>query len=161
MLTTLTSHALGLLGRAVPVLLALQDAPRPSGGAPASGGGGGAGGGAGGAFGGGSMNIILLVALPLFMYFAIIRPANKQRKEQETLQKGISKGDKVVTTSGILGTVTGLEDQFVTLEISERVRVKFLRDAIARKFDPQAASAAAKPEAKAGASTTTTADAKK
>jgi preprotein translocase subunit YajC len=160
MLTTLTSHALGLLGRAVPVLLALQDAPRPSGGAPASGGGGGAGGGAGGAFGGG-FNIILLVALPLFMYFAIIRPANKQRKEQETLQKGIAKGDKVVTTSGILGTVTGLEDQFITLEISERVRVKFLRDAIARKFDPLSASAAVKPEAKPGASTTTTADAKK
>lgn len=163
MLTTLVSQAYGLFGRLVPLLVALQDAPRApgGGGAPAPAGGGGGGGAAAGPAG-----LLQTFAIPLllfgFLYFVMIRPMNKQRKEQDSLQKSIKKGDKVVTTSGIIATVSAVEDQFITLEISERVRVKFLRESVARKFDPAAAAEAAKAAAdKAAGASTATAEAKK
>jgi preprotein translocase subunit YajC len=61
-------------------------------------------------------------------------------------------------TSGIIATVSAVEDLYVTLEISERVRVKFLRESISRKFDPAAEASKA---ASGGAATAATADAKK
>jgi preprotein translocase subunit YajC len=135
MSSSLISVAYDLVGRALPHLLALQDAVRTSGGGgggPApSGGGGGPAGAQGPA---GMANLLIPVAMIAFLYLFMIRPAQKQRKDQETLQKGLLKGDKVVTTSGIVGTVTGTDEQFITLEISEKVRVKFLRDAVTRKL---------------------------
>jgi preprotein translocase subunit YajC len=148
MLSTVISNAHGLVGRMVPVLIALQDAPRPSGGAAPSQGGGQQ------PPAGGYFQLLLPLLVVAFLYFVMIRPANKQRKEQEALQKGLQKGDRVVTSSGIIGTVAGVDEQFVTLEISEKVRVKFLRDAVARKFDATA-------PAKAGEKPTTAAEAKK
>jgi preprotein translocase subunit YajC len=144
MLSTLMSHADGLIGRALPVLMALQDAPHPSGGAAPAQGGGGA------PAGGQYFSMLFPLLVVAFLYFVMIRPANKQRKEQEALQKGLQKGDKVVTTSGIIGTISGVEDQFITLEISEKVRVKFLREAVTRKFEPKPAggTSPSSPEAK-------------
>lgn len=154
MLSTIIAQAYGLLGRSASVLLAFQVPAQPSGG-----GGGGAsaqaqgGGGGGGAAGGFSQLLIPLLMIG-FLYFFMIRPMSKQRKEQEALQKSLQKGDRVVTTSGILGTITGMDEQTITLEISEKVRVKFLRESVTRKFDPNAAQAGAKA-ATTGAKTTT------
>ncbi|MBL8604352.1 MAG: preprotein translocase subunit YajC [Myxococcales bacterium] len=123
------------------IVLALQPAASPGGG-----GGGGHGGG-----GGGQGNMLQMLVLPLmfvFVYFVMLRPMKKQQQEQEQMQKGLRPGDKVVTTSGIIGTVIGLADREVTLEISEKVKVKFLKDSISRKYDPNAKSADARSDAK-------------
>jgi preprotein translocase subunit YajC len=148
--TQLLAFAHGLVGRVAPLLLA-QDAPHATGGGgaahPASGGGQAAGGG-GGLFASPLLMILMFGMLFLFMTMS----SRRQKKETETLQKSLQKGDKVITTSQMLGTVVGIDDQFVTLEISEKVRVKFLREAIARKLDAGAVTATTKPA---------TADAKK
>ncbi len=83
---------------------------------------------------------LLMVAV---IYFVAIRPMNKQRKEQEELNKALRTGDQVVTSSGIIGKITGMTDAEVTLEISEKVRVKFRRAAIESKYPPASAEAAA------------------
>ncbi len=61
------------------------------------------------------------------MYFLVIRPQNKQRAEREKFLSALKVGDKVVTGGGILGKITGVQADTVTVEISDRVRVKILR----------------------------------
>jgi preprotein translocase subunit YajC len=108
---------------------------RAAGGTPAQGGGGAA----QSPLGGLLMPLLMVVVI----YFVAIRPMNKQRKEQEELNKGLHTGDQVVTASGIIGKITGLTDTEVTLEVSEKVRVKFRRSAIESKYPPPSAAAAA------------------
>lgn len=129
------------VGHAAPLLAHMQPALTGSGGggggggAPASsGGGGGAAPGAGGP--GGMMNLLMIFGVLGFMYFFVLRPQNKQRQEQEKLQKGLQKGDQVVTTSGIIGTVNAVEDRFVELKLADKVFVKFERNAVIGQWDP-------------------------
>lgn len=142
MMPTLLTHLDTLIVRGTTVLLALQPAAAPSGG-------GGGGGGASGASPGGAglMNMLMLPLLFGFVYFFMLRPMKKQQQEQETLQKSLRKGDMVVTNAGIIGSVVGVEDKEITVEIAERVRVRFQRDSVTKRYDPKA--------------TATTADAKK
>jgi preprotein translocase subunit YajC len=65
------------------------------------------------------------------MYFMMIRPQTKRAKEHDTFLKGLKRGDQVITSSGMLGTIDGMTDQFVTLEIASGVKVKMLRKQIA------------------------------
>lgn len=67
------------------------------------------------------------IAIFVIFYFLIIRPQSKRLKEQESFISQLKRGDAVVTASGILGTVDGLTEQFVTLEIAQGVKVKMLR----------------------------------
>jgi len=85
---------------------------------------------------------ILLMLVPL--YFLLIRPEQKRRKEQEALLKSITKGDRVVTVGGIRGTVVGLTDDVLTLEIGKgsSVKIEVERVRVERRLD------AAKGEAK-------------
>ncbi len=63
-------------------------------------------------------------------YFLIIRPQSRKMKDHEKFLGGLKRGDSVVTASGILGTVDGLTDQFVTLEIADGVKVRMLKKQI-------------------------------
>lgn len=67
----------------------------------------------------------------VIFYFLIIRPQAKRQKDHQKFLSEIKRGDEVVTSSGILGRVEGLTEQFVTLEIADGVRVKMLRTQIA------------------------------
>ena len=80
--------------------------------------------------------------IPMVMVFAIfylllIRPQNKQRKEHEEMLKGVDKGDVIVTSGGLHGTVVGSTEDVLTVEIAnvkgERVRVKLDRKNIDRR----------------------------
>ncbi|MEW2147053.1 preprotein translocase subunit YajC [Micromonospora vinacea] len=86
-----------------------------------------AGGGAGG------FTPILMIAL-LFgvMYFMMIRPQQKRRKEAEAMQSNLGPGDEVVTIGGLYGTVTGIEDDTVLIEVAPGVQTRYARPAIAR-----------------------------
>lgn len=67
----------------------------------------------------------------VIFYFLIIRPQAKKQKEHQKFVTELKRGDEVVTASGILGRIEGISEQFVTLEISDGVKVKMLRSQIA------------------------------
>ncbi len=68
--------------------------------------------------------MLLPVLLLVVFYFLLIRPQNKRAKEQREMLSKIAAGDEVATTGGILGKVTEVGDQFLTLEIASGVSVK-------------------------------------
>jgi preprotein translocase subunit YajC len=88
---------------------------------------------AAGGGGAGSLTPILMIAL-LFgvMYFMMIRPQQKRRKEAEQMQRALGAGDEVVTIGGLYGTVTGVDDDTVLLEVAPGVQTRYARPAIAR-----------------------------
>ncbi len=133
MMPTLLTHLDTLIVRGTAIVLALQPAAAPTGG----GGGASPGASPGGA---GLMNFLMLPLLFGFVYFFMLRPMKKQQQEQESLQKSLRKGDLVVTSSGIIGTIVGVEEKEITVEVAERVRVRFLRDAVTKRYDPKAKS---------------------
>ena len=71
------------------------------------------------------------VVVFVIFYFLIIRPQGKRLKEHDKFISDMKKGDQVVTNSGILGTIDGIAEAFVTLEIANGVRVKVLKKQIA------------------------------
>ncbi|MGC5032135.1 preprotein translocase subunit YajC [Micromonospora sp. DT229] len=80
-----------------------------------------------------SFTPILMIALLVgVMYFMMIRPQQKRRREAEAMQSGLSIGDEVVTIGGLYGTVSGIEDDSVLLEVSPGVQTRYARPAIAR-----------------------------
>ena len=87
----------------------------------------------GGSGNGGIMSILpLMVGMFAIMYFIVIRPQQKQKKEREALLRAVKKGDRVVTTSGIHGTVSGLDEHTVTLRVGDQLKLTFDRSAIGR-----------------------------
>ncbi|VUD56557.1 hypothetical protein TDB9533_02213 [Thalassocella blandensis] len=80
--------------------------------------------------GAGFMNLVLLGGLFVFMYFMIIRPQRKRQKEHQTLTEGLSKGDEVVLSSGMLGKIVDVDDDYVTIKASDSVELKFQKIAV-------------------------------
>jgi preprotein translocase subunit YajC len=66
------------------------------------------------------------------MYFLMIRPQQRRRREAQQLQSTLSPGDEVVTIGGLYGTIVEADDETVTLEISPGVHARYARPAIAR-----------------------------
>ena len=88
----------------------------------------------GGASGGGQsalLNIVPLIFMFGIFYFLLIRPQQKRAKEHRSLLSNLKEGDQVITSGGIYGRITGIRDDRVTLEISDKVRVKVNRGNIA------------------------------
>jgi preprotein translocase subunit YajC len=83
--------------------------------------------------GGGSLisTLIMFGAIFLIFYFMIIRPQQKRAKEREKMLSAMDKGDKVVTSGGLHGTIAGLDDKTVLLQVADNVKMKFERSAIA------------------------------
>lgn len=75
-------------------------------------------------------NILPIVAIGLVFYFIVIAPANKQRKKTQEMLSSVKKGDRVLTSGGIYGTVQGVEAEVVYLKIAENVKVKVARSSI-------------------------------
>ncbi len=73
-----------------------------------------------------SMAMPFLVMMAV-MYFLMIRPQQKKMKEHQALIQGLKAGDEVVTQSGILGSIAGLNDKVVTLEVARGVQIKVLK----------------------------------
>lgn len=91
-------------------------------------GGGGAGGEGGQAAGFGAF--IPLVLMFVIFYFLLIRPQQKKAKQHKELLGAVKRGDKVITSGGLHGEITGISDDVVTLEIAPKVRVKVSRGSI-------------------------------
>ena len=78
------------------------------------------------------MQMLPLVIMVVVFYFLLIRPQSKRAKEHRALIASLEVGNEVVTNGGILGKVTELGDQFVTVEIADGVRVKVQRHTISQ-----------------------------
>ena len=76
-------------------------------------------------------NLVPLGLMIVVFYFLLIRPQQKQAKQQDELRKGLKKGDKVVTTSGILATVVGVKDKSLTIR-SEESKFEILKSAVSQ-----------------------------
>ncbi len=85
---------------------------------------------AAGAQGGGIESILLILAMFAVLYFLMIRPQMKRAKEHKAMVEGLQKGDEVVTSAGILGRVTKLDEQHITVSIAANVEVQMQRQAI-------------------------------
>ena len=81
--------------------------------------------------------VVFFAAIFAIFYFLLIRPQQKQKRERETLLAAVKRGDRVVTSSGIHGTVTGLDDTTVTLRVADQVKMTFDRGAIGRVVEGQ------------------------
>ncbi len=86
----------------------------------------------GGGAGSIATQMLFFVAIFAIFYFLLIRPQQKQKKDREALLAAVKKGDRVVTTGGLYGTVVGLDERIVTLKVGEQVRLQFDRSAIGR-----------------------------
>ena len=71
-------------------------------------------------------------AIFAIFYFLLIRPQQKQKREREQMLSAVKRGDRIVTSSGLHGTVTTLSDQTVVLKVSDQVKLEFDRSAIGR-----------------------------
>ena len=82
------------------------------------------------------MLLTMLQFVPIFLilYFLLIRPQQQQKKKQEEMIRGLKKGDRVLTTGGMYGTVLGVDDTKVVLRIAEGqkedVKAEFTKTAI-------------------------------
>ncbi len=84
---------------------------------------------------GGSSTLLSLVPFVLIFvifYFLLILPQQKRQKQLRAMVAAMKKGDKVVTSSGIWGTVTNLGKETVTLQISDNTKIKMQRESISR-----------------------------
>ena len=96
--------------------------------------------------GGSSLSMWIMIGLIfIVMYFFMIRPQNKQRKELQKFLDALRKGDKVVTIGGINGVVREVKESTVIVEVDKDVCITFNKSAIQ---GPQAGAAPKKEEAK-------------
>ena len=82
--------------------------------------------------GGGSMisTLIMFGAIFAIFYFMIIRPQQKKAKQREALLSSLKKGDKIITGGGIHGTVAGLDEATVLVDVGNNIKIKMERSAI-------------------------------
>ena len=78
------------------------------------------------AAGGMGSTVFMLVMMLAIMYFVMIRPENKRKKEAEEMRAAVKKGDKVVTIGGIVGVVVDVKDNKFVMETgADQVRIEF------------------------------------
>ena len=87
---------------------------------------------AGGAGGGPSQLPLLFVILATFgiFYFILIRPQQRKQKALKKMIEALKKGDRVMTSGGIFGTVVGMKDDIVVLRIDENTKIEVIKNAV-------------------------------
>lgn len=75
-------------------------------------------------------SLILPIGLVVLFYFFLIRPQSKRHKEHKTMISGLQKGEEIVTTGGLLGKITAIGENFITLEVSKDVSIHVQKSAV-------------------------------
>ena len=79
---------------------------------------------------GGLMSFLPIVLMFVLLYFLMIRPQMKRAKEQKAMIEALQKGDEVVTAGGLVGRITKLGEQYLTLEIAPNTEIVLQRSAV-------------------------------
>jgi preprotein translocase subunit YajC len=89
-----------------------------------------------------AMLLQLLQFVPIFLilYFLLIRPQQQRQKKLEQMLKELKKGDRVVTSGGIIGTIVGIDEGKAVLKIADDVKVEFTKGAITQVLAAEAKS---------------------
>lgn len=90
-------------------------------------------GGAQGSGGGAIVTLVMLVSIFLIMYFLMIRPAQKRQKEQQKMLDSLKKGDRVITSAGIHGTIVDMDGSTIILQVGDNCKIQFEKAAIVAK----------------------------
>ncbi len=86
--------------------------------------------------------VILLVVMFAFMYFAMIRPENKRKKQADEMRNNLKKGDQITTIGGIIGKIVMVNEETIVIETSDdRVRMELNKWAVSANNTQQAAEA--------------------
>ena len=80
------------------------------------------------------LNLPIIAAVMALFYFGILRPQNQQQKKLAEVNSKLNRGDEVVTNSGIIGRIVGMNDRVVTLEVSPQTEIKILRSQVQGLF---------------------------
>jgi preprotein translocase subunit YajC len=86
---------------------------------------------------GGVMLWLPWILIIVVFYLLLIRPQQKRQKEHKTMLEGLRKGDKVITNSGMFGTIVGFNEKenVVVLKIAEEVKIEMLKSSIAGRVE--------------------------
>jgi len=76
------------------------------------------------------LTFLQFVPILLIVYFLLIRPQQQRQKQLDRMLKSLKKGDRVLTSGGIFGTVIGLDDAKAVLRIAEDTKVEFSKSSI-------------------------------
>ena len=76
------------------------------------------------------MSMLPIILMFVVLYFVMIRPQMKRAKEHKAMVEAIQKGDEVIAAGGVLGKVTKVADNYVTIEISSNVEIRVQRPAV-------------------------------
>ena len=90
--------------------------------------------------GGGFAAFVPIILMFVIFYFLLIRPQQKKAKEHREMISNLKKGNRIVTSGGIYGTITTIDDTTIGLEIAEKVKIKVSRGNVAAVVsEPEAA----------------------
>lgn len=81
---------------------------------------------------GGLLSFVPFIMVLFIIYFFFIRPQAKKQKEQNTWSDELQKGDRVVTGSGVIGKISKIEGNVITLEVGSKVFIPFVKGAISK-----------------------------
>jgi preprotein translocase subunit YajC len=91
----------------------------------------------GGGIGGLGGFVLPLLLMFGIMYFLVILPQSRQRKKMQEMLGAVKNGDKVITTSGIYGTINGIDGDTFILKVADNVKIRIARAAIAQVESPE------------------------
>lgn len=84
----------------------------------------------------GWISILFIAGLIVLFYFMLIRPQQKRMRQQMELMKSLRVGDEVMTSAGIYGTISEVEEDTILLEVAEDVDIRVAKSAIVKVFTP-------------------------
>lgn len=93
---------------------------------------------------GGSSNPLItflpFILMIVVVWLLLIRPQRKKQKEHQSMLTTLTKGDRIVTNSGMFGIIVGIKDNVVVLKVGDDTKVEFLKSSIAGKIDQKEGS---------------------
>ncbi len=78
--------------------------------------------------------LLFPIAMLAVFYFLIIRPNQKKQKDQKSFTANLKRGDQVVTNSGLVGKISKVEENIVTIQIGQKTFLRFLRGTISKEM---------------------------
>jgi preprotein translocase subunit YajC len=74
--------------------------------------------------------LVMMGIIFAIIYFLIMRPQQKKQREQQLMLRNLKRGDKVLTMSGIYGTIAAIDEKIISLQVDDKVRMKISRQSV-------------------------------